>query len=229
MENAENSIRLIYKKIDELVQQQVYYFNLGQNAENDINPYFDDIMTIQKQINKYLGYVNEAKDRAYKQVLYNQLMVANATRDGRRSDDMKDYVFLTINPPDQLKYSKLVDAVYNFTHSVNIEWAVYVFEQRGKEEGDYHGFHTHILFKRNRKPSEVKKAIYRIFMPLVPDMAKIKMWSKDNIVDVKNAYTYMLGQKKDENKQESIKNNFNMRQVYNLETIYIVGACPLTC
>jgi len=165
--------------------------------------------------------------RAMEQVLYNELMVGNAAKDHRKSDAFKDYVFLTINPPDQLEYGALVSAVRNFTHLCVCEWAYYVFEQRGTTEGDYHGFHAHILFKRARRPSEVIDNIYRIFLPLVPDKAKINWWSKDTEKEVVNALAYMKGKKDDPSKAPAIANNTAMRLCYSLEDMYSVGEPPL--
>lgn len=170
--------------------------------------------------------LNSSK-RAMEQVLYNELMVGNATKDLRKSNDFKDYVFLTINPPDQLDHTKLVTAVRNFTHLCVCEWSYYVFEQRGSIEGDYHGFHTHILFKRARRPSEVIDNIYRTFLPLVPDKAKINWWSKDTEKEIVNALAYMKGKKDDPSKAPAIANNTAMRLCYSLEEIYSVGEPPL--
>lgn len=171
--------------------------------------------------------IQNATKRAMEQVLYNELMVGNATKDLRKSDAFKDYVFLTVNPPDQLEYTALVNAVHNFTHLCVCEWAYYVFEQRGTVEGDYHGFHTHILFKRARRPSEVIDNIYRIFLPLVPDKAKINWWSKDTEKEIVNAFAYMQGKKDDPSKAPAVANNVAMRLCRGLEPIYTVGGTPL--
>lgn len=154
-------------------------------------------------------------------------MISNALKDGRRSKDMKTYIFLTINPPDQLPYQKLVEAVKDFTSLVVVKWSYYVFEQKGEVDGEYRRFHTHILFERDRRPSEVEKAIYRVFMPLVPDRAKIKWWSQDDIKDIVNAYGYITGRKKSPEKKPSIDNDTNMRRDFGLKDIYIVGEPPL--
>lgn len=170
--------------------------------------------------------IQHARTRAMEQVLYNELMLSNAKKDLRKSDTMKDYVFLTINPPDTTPYGDLVNATRNFTHLCVCEWAYYVFEQRGTEEGDYHGFHTHILFKRARRPSEVIDNMYRVFMPLVPDKAKINYWSKETEKEVVNALAYMKGKKDDPSKAPAIANNANMRLCRSLDALYVVGEPP---
>lgn len=168
-----------------------------------------------------------ARKRAMEQVLYNELMIGNATKDLRKSDSMMDYVFLTINPPDQLDYGALVNATHTFTQLCVVEWAYYVFEQRGVTEGDYHGFHAHILFKRARRPSEVISNIYRVFMPLVPDKAKINWWSKETEKEVVNAFGYIQGKKDDPSKAPAVANNVAMRLCRGLDPLYTVGEPPL--
>lgn len=168
----------------------------------------------------------ESKHRAKSQSMYlKELYKLNAPQqieDGRKSKK-GDYCLLTINPPDTLPYDKLVRSVQQFYDLKVVLWAQYVFEQRGITPDDYHGFHTHILFERNDKPSEVEKAIERIFLPLVPDKAKINIrWmpSKD---DVKRSLLYMSGNKKDPSKAPMVDNNAHMRKAYHLEDVYVGG------
>lgn len=233
MENTQNYIKSLYAKIDDLIKTQNSIFKEGDDDKHwtDIgqkeNTQFTEFMEVQREINRYYDMIVQSKDRAMKQICYNQLMIQNALKDGRKSKEMKDYIFLTINPPNQLPYKKLIQAVEDFTSLVVVKWAHYVFEQRGTEEGEYRGFHTHILFQRDRRPSEVEKAIYRIFMPLVPDRQKIKWWSQDKIEEIRNAYGYITGHKKSEDKQDATSNNINMRRDFGLDQIYTVGEPPL--
>lgn len=208
----------MFEKLRRLNSRAEEFLSLGQTEE---------AVDLLDQCYSLNVMIQNATKRAMEQVLYNELMVSNVKKDGRKSDTMKDYVFLTVNPPDQLDYGALVTATRNFAHLCVCEWAYYVFEQRGVTEGDYHGFHCHILFKRARRPSEVIDNIYRLFMPLVPDKAKINWWSKENESDVVNALNYILGKKDDPAKAPAILNNANMRLCYSLESIYKVGEPPL--
>lgn len=171
----------------------------------------------------------EARLRAKAQTLYlkelYKLNAPKAIEDQRRSKK-GDYCLVTINPPETQCYKDLVKAVDQFTKLKVVLWSQHVFEQRGDAEGDYHGFHTHIVFERNDKPSEVEKAIYRIFLPLVPDKNKVNirwMASKD---DVTKAMKYMSGDKAAPEKAPMVANNANMRRDYNLEAVYL-GEKPI--
>lgn len=225
MEN--DYIKMCYRKIDELILKQRQFFDSGDVDSSSQNLYFNEIMECQFQINKLISVIEDSRSRAMKQVCYNQLMIANSLKDGRRSKDMKDYVFLTINPPDSLPVGKLLSSCKDFVSSVVCKWSVFVLEQRGQVEDDYHGVHAHILFQRDRKPHEVEKSIYRIFSPLVPDLKKIVWWSQDKLSDVKNAYKYMLGEKEDPKKLPAIRNNISFRRVFGLDSLYYCGDCPL--
>ena len=151
MENTQNYIDTLYDKIKSLSDTQNSLFNV-QFKYTDEHPNLNQIWEVQEQINHYHKMLTDARDRAIKQVCYNQLMVSNSIKDGRRSQNMKDYVFLTVNPPDQIDPFKFITAVQGFANLVVCEWAHYIFEQRGEEAGDYHGLHAHILFKRARRP-----------------------------------------------------------------------------
>lgn len=235
MENVENLssmsyISVLYRKIDDLIlmQKDVYGENILDEHGNLDSARFDRFMEIQKEINHLYDLKSKAQDRAVQQVCYNQLMRQNSVKDARKSTKMEDYVFLTINPPDSIDYSVVVKAVKQFTHLSVCQWAAYVFEQRQVDEGDYRGFHCHILFRRNKKPYEVEKEMDRIFLyNIVPDKHKMKMWSRPNMSDVKNAFGYLNGSKADECKQAKLNNDVRMRVHYGLETMYIVGDCPL--
>lgn len=215
-------IHLLYEKIDSLIKTQI---TLNLDTKNE--EVYDEFLTIQNEINHLYDTIVKARDRAVSQICYNQLMIKNAVKDGRRSRDMGRYIFLTINPPDDLPYQKLVNTVKNFTSLIFVKWAYYVFEQRGTESGHYPGFHTHILFERDRRPSEVEKAIYSTFTPLVPDLKKINWWSKDEEKDIVNVFSYIKGKKDDPDKLPKCNNDIQMRQDFGLLPLYTVGEPPL--
>lgn len=217
-------IGAMYHHIDDLIVKQRSYFTDWQNPDQE------KILEIQEQINQAFEMVKKAKERAMGQIMYNQLMIQNANkhRDGRKSDEVKEFVFLTVNPPDQLPYQKLVKAVEQFSKLSVVKRCQYAFEQRGEVIDDFHGFHVHILFERAKKPSECKKEWERIFLPLVPDRAKIKFWSQHTLDKCKGAIGYLSGIKDDEKKASKIENDVAMRIEYGLKDLYVVGD-PLTC
>lgn len=218
MEKVQNYIKDIYERIDKLL---VLSRELWLGYLDNVIP-IEDIWSNQQEIARLHSLVLEAKERYAKQRCYIQLMVQSQHQltDGRKTEG--DYCFLTVNPPDQLPYEDLVRATETFVNLSVVKGASYVFEQRGKEIGDYRGFHTHILFERNVKPYAVKKELHRIFDPLVPQLPCINTrWisSKD---DVKNMLKYMSGDKKDPNKSDAVLNNAHMRAERSLLSIYSV-------
>lgn len=231
MENTENYIQVLDIKINTLILEQKEVYDEGiltKSCELD-EERFNRFMEIQNQINHFQSLKNRSQDRAIQQICYNQLMRQNFVKDGRKSNEMGDYVFLTINPPDYIPYTRLVNAVKSFTSLCVCKWSVYVFEQRSIDENDYRGFHSHILFQRDRKPKEVQKAIDRIFYEsgIVPDRNKMKHWARQTLDQVKGALVYMKGGKKDRDKLPKVENDTRMRSSYGLDPLYIVGDCPL--
>lgn len=148
-------------------------------------------------------------------------------RDARRSDTMGEYIFLTINPPEHTPLTMLCQSLNQFTHLAVVKWAVYDIEQRGTDEGDYRGIHAHMLFQRDKRPSEVLKEMDRIFLSIVPDRSKMKYITKNTIDEVKNILEYIQGNKKSPDKMIKVNNDVRMRKAYGLEQLYIVGDCPL--
>lgn len=210
-----------------------------ENFENDVKElcfsYWDNVgwhgqcssecIDVVDKLYELATYRLESRSRAKSQTLYlKELYRLNnapkAIEDQRRSKK-GDYCLVTVNPPETLIYKDLVKSVDQFIKLKVVLWSQHVFEQRGDSEGDYHGFHTHIVFERNDKPSEVEKAIYRIFLPLVPDKNKVNikwMASKD---DVLKAMKYMAGNKASPEKAPMVANNANMRREYGLESVYL--------
>lgn len=213
--------------IKSLIKEQREFSDMLDGDESDFGEASTAILHIQEQINEVYDRIQCAKGHAITQRMYIQQMV-NAPKqieDGRRSEK-GDYCFITVNPPDDLPFMKLVNAVNQFVNLSVVKGYQYVFEQRGKVRDDYRGFHTHILFERSSKPSFVEKEIHRIFDPLVPQLPCINIrWviSKD---DVKNHIKYITGGKKKPEKADAMKNNIYMRLAFHLEPLY-VGKSPL--
>lgn len=221
MENVENYIAIQYKLIGDLIKEQIQW---GEEMENE--DVFNEIMDREKRISEIHAMILDAKERCIKQRMYLQLMVNPQLQleDGRKTKG--DYLFITINPPDQLPHSQLISATEQFCSLKVVKGYTYVFEQRGQVIDDYHGFHTHILIERNDKPSATEKELMRIFTPLVPNRPSINVrWlsSKD---DVSKCLKYMSGQKDDPNKAPAVLNNTHMRTAYNLLAVYS-GKSPL--
>jgi len=118
---------------------------------------------------------------------------------------LTDWMFMTVNPAPKVTIEKLLDSVDHFVHKKNINKYLYVVEQRGKEtDTNGIGFHCHVLFSHNyKKLSDLKRETVSTFHKV----CNTKSWHCLNLrhclreTDVKNRETYMIGIKKDPEKQ----------------------------
>jgi len=136
-----------------------------------------------------------------------------------RRQSKSDWIFLTVNPKDG-DYKNFVDSSNRFHNRAVVSNYNYCFEQRGEEEGDYHGFHLHSIFKRVGKPSHVERQIHEVFNRYVGDPElhiRIKYVSEEEIPKI---LEYIGGHKRDPEKQKKIDNDKLMRQEYGLKGLY---------
>lgn len=208
-------------KINDLIDEQRDCWTDDQTVD------VDKFLEIQTQINKLAMIRINSIDRARGQIVYNELMASNYNKDNRRSQDLKDYVMITVNPREGIDPIVLRDKCILFQNLVISDWNLFCLEQRGETENSIHGVHAHILCHRDRKPYEFLKEMHRIFDPMVGSQMHIKVKSCNELKDVENYYRYMLGSKKDGNKLLKLANDKVFRQKYGLESLYSSGACPL--
>lgn len=220
----ENYSRVIEAKLNEYIITANSFANkvIQINNESLSGDEFSQWQYYQEKIEEYRKLLDNARKKAMTQIVYNQLMLQNQSRDARRSNSLKDYVMLTVNPQPAVPVIKFVDIVHSFMKLCFIENGVYCFEQRSVDS-NYYGFHTHILFKRCKKPSYVMDEIYRVFLPIVGNRNHIKVKSQDDPADVKNYIGYMRGAKKDPAKLPKVMNDANFRSEYGLKDLYSVG------
>lgn len=140
---------------------------------------------------------------------------------------------------DQLRKDQYFFVTVNFEDCIITEWGATIFrliekklervyirdymfciEQRSEIQGEYRGYHTHILFRtsKHRKKSEIIRDFYSSFKKYISDPQK---------VDVKHAtgshiprIRYILGKKKDETKLKKVEIDQEFRQKYKLESFY---------
>jgi len=138
-----------------------------------------------------------------------------------------DYIWLTVNPREG-DVAKFVSTCHSFARLKPIFAMIYVFEQRGEDVGDYHGVHMHALIKRNDKPYNMLKAIYRVFDSWVGNRQHIvATWV--TLEQCRDKYRYMCGDKRD-SKLSKVQNDPQFRAVYSLDPLYQVGdAHEITC
>lgn len=170
--------------------------------------------------NNDIGYVHpEYLRQDISQLAHEALTTKTSERlDGRKSQT--DYVFVTVNlQEDRYPADKFFDLVSRYVKLVIVDSYRYVFEQRGETPTDFHGIHSHIFFKRQRKPSEVLKETKRFFTCCVgnPNAINVKYISKEDYDKVCN---YIEGKKADPSKHLKQENDRLFRQTFGLDSIY---------
>ena len=100
---------------------------------------------------------------------------------------------------------------------------IYAYEQRSEIQYDYHGYHVHMILKRNGKKmfdirKEFKSTLKHICDVSNPHILNIKN-IKDN-TDLKRRVNYITNFKADVNKHAKQYNDINFRNHYQLERYY---------
>jgi len=140
------------------------------------------------------------------------------------SFDNKKYIYVTINPYPNILIEDLKNVIKRLLRKTWIDGYVYVYEQRGEEEGDYHGLHCHMIIKK--KYSKQESAIYREIQSTCKHICDAQNNHCLNIQYVKSEadkdriILYMDGIK-DIEKSKKCENDVKMRIAYNLENKYI--------
>lgn len=149
--------------------------------------------------------------------------------DARKSNT--DYIFVTVNPDEtKLDITDFFHMVSKYVELCFVSEYTYVFEQRGITDGDFNGVHSHIFFKRQRKPSECQKETKRFFKKCVGNgrHIDIKFITKE---DYDKVHNYIAGKKIDPSKHAKQMNDILFREKYNLLPIYtnVLRAPVPTC
>ena len=138
---------------------------------------------------------------------------------------VKQYYFLTINPPPHITLKDFLKAVYK---SVSKKWlsvGLFVIEQRGETQQEAgRGFHTHILFNKGQKHSIIVREMKNSFKHIV-DIENTHFFNLKNIdtEEYKRKEEYILYEKADPEKHLKQEIDILFRQVNNLKSHYIIG------
>lgn len=225
--------RAIYQRIDELLEEQFQlmcdYDWMYNCSEELVSSRQSSLLSVQRLINEQYDLLKNARSRAQSQIVYNDRIKQSYAIDGRKSVDMLDYVMITLNPQPAILHKELMIAVRSFMSLCVVEYGCYNIEQRSDESGVYEGFHSHMCFKRARRPSEVLKEVYRLFDPLVGSRKSIVIKSQSKAEDVTNYIGYMLGKKDDPLKLPKVEVDREMRATFGYDPVYFVGGTPPTC
>ena len=134
------------------------------------------------------------------------------------------YCFITINPSPTTTLTQLQEKVEKFVKRNMFEKYRYVYEQRSPtEENVGHGFHAHILLKRNLnyKPSKISLNTKNTFKGITqvdnPQILNIQHIGEDF---AKDKDEYMNGVKTGEGKEAKQAIDKIFRQKNNLESVY---------
>lgn len=216
----------------------MYYNNIVKwhldDSEEDKPP---EAIDAHNRLGELYRLYFDTKQRVDRQVLYNTEMKRRIVLkvDKRKSEDWGDYLLITINPdPSKLTTEKqirsFVSACRSFFRSAVFHVAEFVFEQRGKQEGDYPGVHCHGIVHRKEVPSKVKGEIARRFVrtgivgnPLHVNVLNI------NPKELGDALNYLKGPKKGKNateekdKREKQANDVFFRRDFGLDAFEVSG------
>lgn len=139
-------------------------------------------------------------------------------------DHNNGYCFITINPSPEITLTQLQEKVEKFVKRNMFDKYRYVYEQRGStEENMGHGFHAHILLKRNLnyKPSKISVNTKNTFKGITqvdnPQILNIQHIGEDF---AKDKDEYIDGVKTGEGKDQKQAIDKIFRQKNNLESIY---------
>jgi len=134
-----------------------------------------------------------------------------------------DWMFITINPKDTVSIKNILQTMEKLVSKKWIEQYIYVIEQRGIEDEDVRGIHSHLLLHRNdKKPAALKREIQNTCIKICdvsnPHILNFKYLSTDK--DVQQSYNYITGTKADIEKHPKQAKDIYFRKYYNIQPFY---------
>lgn len=140
---------------------------------------------------------------------------------------VKDYLFVTINPPVSLDLQQFLKTIDKMCSKSWIGSYIYVIEQRNDpdlvEESAASGVHTHILIRMNKhmKPSTYTRELKNTFRTKL-DVDNFHLFNIKNIDDKEQLKIqgYMLNWKDDVNKHKKQYGDDVYRNINNLKRYY---------
>lgn len=148
------------------------------------------------------------------------------------------YMFVTINPPephDDECLEALKDLMESYKESYYFNNYIYAFEQRSEVEGEYHGFHVHILFELppDKSPSDIKKCVISKIrnsrLNINPSGKNPHIRYAKTIKDVQQITNYIKGIKKETGKLGKVKIDTQWRIDNGLKQYYQQKDDALLC
>lgn len=232
----------LYLQIDAVLKEakdlDEKYANKFELTESEIEDRCSIVFECERKVTELFQQIQRARVNSHVKVMESQFtneITSVTPSDGRSSKDLGLFVMITVNPEPTVTHQQLFSTVQRFLSRKFVKWAIYNIEQRSDVQGTYHGFHCHILFERQRRPTDVFKAVKDTFVSICPKVGptgmpvSVKIKSRHSADEVVNYVHYMLGQKKDKAKKPKALNDVNMRKDFGYQPIYTLGHALPTC
>ncbi len=141
---------------------------------------------------------------------------------------LTEYMFITLSPKDTVSIKTLYDKTIKMVKNKTILEYLFVFEQRSKDINNTYGIHMHLLIKHKfPKYSRLFKQLESTYKDTVGNIHNynfLDIKHNDTNRDVLNRVEYMIGDKKDLDKQEKQNIDKQWRQRWNIAEYY--GVVP---
>lgn len=211
--------------LDSEVEKRLRKYKMKQAALLKATEEFylkNERMRIQLELNDDISKEDYEESRRLKQLV----------KDKKKEADSKYACFITINPKENklTDFQKLDNCVKKALSKCWVTDYCYCYEQRSNDPHDIHGLHTHILLRRNTRPSNLEREIRNTFKGIVgkPDKhIDIKYIKKEWIND---KLEYMSGHKTGTDqsgkpKQDKVPIDIVMRNELGIKHIYYNEGC----
>lgn len=196
---------------------------IAKRPSQDDENYFEYFQIIDKLYEQWTIILN-CKKEATKQVMKTEMVRALFSKSTTKPKMLR-YVFVTVSPIDGIIGPiELLGRVNSFMRSPSVAFGLAVIEQRSDSETiPYHGYHCHLLFKRDRKPSQVEKALNDNFRDLCGTDYHINIQSHREANLCYGRYDYMNGTKKKSGKDLKVQRDVTMREEFGIPHLIAYG------
>lgn len=180
-------------------------------------------MLDEQDYGMYIQYMDMYEEAVRRHKIVQQRKVLSHEMENSGKLENLDYVFITYNPPEGIDMDMFKIYMMKVTNKIWVKGYLYVFEQRGEQEGDYHGIHCHMILhvKEGKSKSHIHREIANTVKKILdvsnPHLLNIKMIGKS---ECDRKINYLIGFKADEAKHAKQTNDIYFRIAYNLEKYY---------
>lgn len=195
-----------YKRIFEQGKKLSDYLSKADHTESEQTDMFVELDMYRQMLEQW----EKAKNNYHARKLTHDITQLNLPV----KDKLTDYKFVTINPADGQEHD-FIAKVHKFMGRQLMKGAEYVFEQRGEQDGDFHGLHVHFLC---HSYPNLKRDVLSAFKKFC-DGAHVCIRGCTG-ADLEKRRNYMRGIKQGDHKQPKVANDILMRDYYGLNAIY---------